>query len=88
MKKSDRNALLALPAIILVGVLVAIAGSQGGARVGAIPVFALSVALAFLIQWVVFIPAFLVQSEKFFDLTGSLTYITVITVTLLLSGIL
>ena len=87
MKKSDRNALLALPAIILVGVLVAIAGSQGGARVGTIPVFALSVALAFLIQWVVFIPAFLVQSEKFFDLTGSLTYITVITVTLLLSGI-
>ena len=86
MKKSDHNALLALPAIILVGVLVAIAGSQGGARVGAIPVFALSVALAFLIQWVVFIPAFLVQSEKFFDLTGSLTYITVITVTLLLSG--
>ncbi len=86
MKKSDRNALLALPAIILVGVLVAIAGSQGGARAGVIPVFALSVALAFLIQWVVFIPAFLLQSEKFFDLTGSLTYITVITVTLLLSG--
>jgi len=86
MKKTDRNALLALPAIILVGVLVGLAGSQGGARVGNVPVFALAVALAFIIQWIVFIPAFLLQSEKFFDLTGSLTYITVITVTLIMSG--
>ena len=86
MKKTDRNALLALPAIIGVGVLVAWAGSQGGVRVGNIPVFALAVALAFLIQWVVFIPAFVFQSEKFFDLTGSLSYITIITATLILSG--
>lgn len=86
MKKTDRNALIALPAIILVGVLIALAGSQGGAVVGGIPVFAISVALAFLIQWLIFIPAFVLQSEKFFDLTGSLSYITVITVTLLLSG--
>lgn len=86
MKKTDRNALIALLAIILVGVLIALAGSQGGAVVGGIPVFAISVALAFLIQWLVFIPAFVLQSEKFFDLTGSLSYVTVITVTLLLSG--
>ena len=86
MKKTDRNALLALPAIIGVGVLVAWAGSQGGVRVGNLPVFALAVGLAFLIQWVVFIPAFVFQSEKFFDLTGSLSYITIITATLILSG--
>jgi len=86
MKKSDRNSLLALPAIIGVGVLVAWAGSQGGVRVGNLPVFALAVALAFFIQWIVFIPAFVFQSEKFFDLTGSLSYITIITATLILSG--
>lgn len=85
MKKTDRNALIALPAIILVGVLVALAGSQGGTRVGNIPVFALAVAMAFAIQWLAFVPAFFFQTEKFFDLTGSLTYISVITVTLLLS---
>lgn len=86
MKKTDRNALLALPAIIIVGALVALAGSQGGALVGGVPVFAVSVALAFLIQWLVFIPAYLLQSERFFDLTGALSYISVITVTLILSG--
>jgi steroid 5-alpha reductase family enzyme len=40
-------------------------------------VFAIAVGLAFLIQWLVFIPSYLMQTEHFFDLTGSLTYITV-----------
>lgn len=51
-----------------------------------IPVFALCVGLAFLIQWLVFIPAFRMQTEKFFDLTGSLTYISVISIAALLSA--
>jgi steroid 5-alpha reductase family enzyme len=50
-------------------------------------IFALSVGLAFLIQWLVFIPAYLQQSERFFDLTGSITYITVTTTAVLLSPI-
>ena len=37
-----------------------------------------AVILVFLIQWVAFIPAYLFQTEKFYDLTGSLTYLTVI----------
>ena len=37
----------------------------------------LSVALIFLVQWVVFIPSFINQTEKFYDLTGSLTYISI-----------
>ena len=42
-------------------------------------------ALAFLIQWLVFIPAYLQQTEKFFDLTGSVTYITVTVAAVLLA---
>ena len=33
---------------------------------------------AFLIQWVLFIPAYIFQTEKFYDLSGSFTYIFVI----------
>jgi steroid 5-alpha reductase family enzyme len=44
---------------------------------GGIPVFAFAVGLAFVIQWLVFIPSYLKQTEQFFDLTGSLTYISV-----------
>ncbi len=85
MDKPDRNALIAFPVLIIIGLLVAFAGSQGGSTLGGIPVFALAVGLAFLIQWLVFIPAYLRQTEKFFDLTGSLTYISVITFALIFS---
>jgi steroid 5-alpha reductase family enzyme len=87
MKKADRNALLAVVIVILVGAGVAWAGSQGGATVAGIPVFALCVGLAYLIQWLVFIPAYLLQSEQFFDLTGSLTYISVTVIAVLLSPV-
>ena len=37
-----------------------------------------AVMLAFLIQWVAYIPAYIFQTEKFYDLTGSLSYLIVI----------
>jgi steroid 5-alpha reductase family enzyme len=87
MKEADRNSLIALPIVILIGLGIALAGSQGGASAFGIPLFAFSVGLAFLIQWLVFIPAFLLQTEKFFDLTGSITYISVIVLAVLLSPV-
>ena len=35
------------------------------------------VLLVYIIQWVAFIPAYIFQTEKFFDLTGSITYSSV-----------
>jgi len=87
MKKADRNALVAIAIAILLGLGIAWAGSQGGASVLGIPIFALSVGLAFLIQWLAFIPAYLLQSESFFDLTGSITYISVAAIAVLLSPV-
>ncbi|KAA0272276.1 MAG: DUF1295 domain-containing protein, partial [Chloroflexi bacterium] len=77
MKSTDRTSLVIFPILILIGWLVALAGSQGSVALGGVPVFAIAVGLAFLIQWLVFIPAYIFQTEKFFDLTGSITYITV-----------
>jgi steroid 5-alpha reductase family enzyme len=85
MTKAEKVSILALPIIILVGLGLALAGSQGGASVAGVPVFALAVALAFVIQWVAFIPAYLKQTEKFFDLTGSLTFISVVVLAAALS---
>jgi steroid 5-alpha reductase family enzyme len=87
MKKIDHNALIALPIVILVGLGIAVAGSQGGALVLGIPIFAFSVGLAFAIQWLAFIVAYLLQTESFFDLTGSLTYISVTAIAVLLSPV-
>ena len=86
MKQTDRNALIAFPVLVIIGALVALAGSQGGSLVYGVPLFGLLVALAFLIQWLAFIPAFLRQTERFFDLTGSVTYIAVVTIGILLGA--
>lgn len=85
MKTDDRNALIVFPILVLIGLLVAWAGSQGGALIAGVPLFAFSVGLVFLIQWIAFVPAYLGQTEKFFDLTGSLTYISVTILALLFS---
>jgi steroid 5-alpha reductase family enzyme len=87
MKQTDRNALLTFAIVVLVGLGVALAGSQGGASAFGIPIFALAVGLVFVIQWLAFIPAYLRQDESFFDLTGSLTYITVTILAVALSPV-
>ena len=44
------------------------------------------VILAFLIQWAAYIPAYVFQTEKFYDLTGSLTYLSVTWYALILTS--
>lgn len=86
MKTTDRNSLIAFPVLILIGLGLAWAGSQSGNWFMGVPLFGLSVALAFLIQWLAFIPAYMFQTEKFYDITGSITYIFVSTVALFFSN--
>ena len=85
MSKEERRSIVATVIVILIAAGLAFAGSQGGHQVAGIPVYALGVALAFLIQWLAFIPAWVNRTEKFYDLTGSITYLTVTVTALLLS---
>ena len=66
--------------------MLALAGSHSGSVYLGLPVFAWCVLLAFGLQWLAFIPAYLRQTEKFYDLTGSLSYISVVFVAVLMSG--
>ena len=64
-------------------------GSQGGyATTSGIPVFAICVAIAFFIQWIAFIPSFIYRTEKYYDLSGGITYLTTIAVAVKLSSII
>jgi steroid 5-alpha reductase family enzyme len=71
---------------VVLGALLAVAGSSGSARAGSLAVFAVCVAVAYIINWVVFVPSFAARTEKYFDLTGSITYISVTVLALLLSS--
>jgi steroid 5-alpha reductase family enzyme len=63
------NILISMTAFLLA---VLIAGATG------IDLVLTVVILAFVIQWIAFLPAYIFQTEKFYDLTGSLTYLSVI----------
>ena len=71
-----------LPIAGIAGAL-AWAGSQNGVRLdGQPPLFALCGALAFAVNWLAFVPAHARQTERYYDLVGSLTYLTLVGVAL------
>lgn len=77
MTNDTRQSIVALLASVVAAAGLAFAGSQGSVDVAGIPLYAWCVAAAFIIQWIAFIPAYVRQTERFYDLTGSITYITV-----------
>jgi steroid 5-alpha reductase family enzyme len=78
MRKSTSLAARSIPVILAIAAAIGWAGSQGGQRIGEIPVFALCGVLCFALNWLVFVHAYAAQTERYFDLTGSLTYLTVV----------
>lgn len=87
MNKDEREALIAIPIALLLAYAIGWAGSQGSVEVNDLPLFGICFALAFVIQWIAFIPAYLKQTEVFYDLTGSLTYLSVTLIALYYSPI-
>ena len=87
MGRAEWLSVAAVGIAVAVAVATAFVGSQGSQLVAGVPVFALCVALAFIIQWVAFVPAYLRQTERYFDLTGSLTFVSVTLVAILLSSV-
>ncbi|MBD3353424.1 MAG: DUF1295 domain-containing protein [Candidatus Lokiarchaeota archaeon] len=86
MKKEDIRSIFVIIFVVVLGILLAIAGGDGGLMVfGNVSLFALNIGIAFIIQWLVFIPSYLKKTEKFYDLTGSVSYVTIIITTFLLS---
>ncbi|MFK5584039.1 DUF1295 domain-containing protein [Serinicoccus sp. LYQ131] len=62
-------------AVTLAGAGLALAAADGGQRLdGGWPVMVLLVLVAYLLNWAVYLPSFLRRTERFFDLTGSLTF--------------
>ena len=85
MANQNRNSLLGIVASLVIGVLVILAGSDGSVKIGSIAVFALCGVLSYIINWIVFVPSNAAKTEHYFDLTGSITYLTLTVVALLLS---
>ena len=72
---------------LIVGVVIGVSGSQNSTELFGIPLFAFCGFLIFAFQWLAFVPAYWLQTEGFFDLIGSVTYVTVIIVVCCTPGI-
>mgnify|MGYP006413734615 FL=1 len=86
MNAPERQSIIAIPLVVLTAIGVSGAGSQGGVSWHGLPLFALCGLLAFGLNWLVFVHAYRARTERFFDLTGGLTYISVVTLALVLAG--
>ncbi|MED5262277.1 MAG: DUF1295 domain-containing protein [Myxococcota bacterium] len=75
MKNPVTQAAIAIPVILLVAMAIAWSASPGSDIAWGWPVFALCGVFAFAVNWLVFVPSFLGQTERYFDATGSLTYL-------------
>jgi steroid 5-alpha reductase family enzyme len=85
MENKNIKTIVSIAVVLTIGTIISLVGSHGSVKIGNLSLYALAIIVAFAIQWIVFIPSFIFKTEKFFDLTGSITYITVIVLSLLIS---
>lgn len=72
-------------ASVAIGAAILAAGSTESFSVYNLPLFALCGAIGFILHWAIFIPSYLFKTEHYFDLTGSISFITTVIVALFLS---
>tara|TARA_B100000029_G_scaffold507709_1_gene592956 strand:- start:678 stop:1544 length:867 start_codon:yes stop_codon:yes gene_type:complete len=63
---------------IAVAIVFAWAGAQNGPTILGFPALLFIVSIGFLIHWVIFIPSYLMRTEKFYDITGTIAYLAMI----------
>lgn len=73
---------------VVAAAAVGFAIGQGGLEVAGLPLSLWAMGLAFGINWLAYVPSYLARTEHYFDLTGSLTYLTVVVGVSALAGVL
>ena len=70
---------LAISAVtFIVCYFLAVVVSSGTIESDGLSLIMMAMYISFAIHWLLFLPSYIFQTEKFYDLTGSLTYITVL----------
>ena len=64
--------------VLFIGLAVAIAGSDNGLYFKEYPIIIICMLVSFFVHWILFIPAFIYRTEKFYDISGTLAYVCVI----------
>ena len=82
---TQSKSLIGIAVSLIIAALILLAGSQGSLSLQGLPLFAVCGAIGFILHWAIFIPSYAFQTEHYFDLTGSLSYITTVIVAMVLN---
>jgi len=81
---TESKSLIGIIISLIIAAFILFSGSQGSLSFEGLPLFAVCGVIGFVLHWTIFIPSYAFQTEHYFDLIGSLSYIaTVITAILL-----
>lgn len=81
-----QRGLIGIAICLIIAGLVGLAGSDGGLQAGPLPLFVVCGMVGFVLHWLVFVPSFIGQTEHYFDLTGSLSFIATVLLANWLAG--
>ncbi|MDG2367315.1 MAG: DUF1295 domain-containing protein [Candidatus Marinimicrobia bacterium] len=73
---------------VIIAFLVSILAAQNGSLYNKYPIIVICMVLSFVIHWVVFIPSYFFKTEKFYDITGTVAYISILLMTSYLVNII
>jgi len=77
---TQSKSLIGITMSLIFAASILLAGSQGSLSVNGLPLFAVCGAIGFILHWAIFIPSYAFQTEHYFDLTGSISYIATVIV--------
>lgn len=72
------KSIIGVAASLIIAILILLAGSFESITWNGLPLFVVCGAIGFILHWTIFIPSYLFQTEHYFDLTGSLSYIATV----------
>ena len=81
---TNKASILSIIATLSVGLIIGYVGSAGSLILNGYPLFILCACIPFVIHWIVFIPSMIKQTEHYFDLMGSISYVMTCVISLYL----
>lgn len=83
MKKTQ--SIVGIGIALIIGGLILVAGSHGSIEVVGLPLFVVCGLIGFGLHWTIFLPSFAFKTDHYFDLTGSISYISTVVAVLVLN---
>ena len=64
--------------IVSFAFIISLAGGYKSSTYNGYPILVLCMIFSFMVHWIIFIPSFLYKTEKFYDITGTIAYLTLL----------